>query len=152
MLKQLLAAAGLSVALAASPAARAGPALNTTTFGHLAVDGYDTVAYQTDGAAVKGRSEFSYRWQGANWRFASAEHLAAFRADPQRYAPQYGGYCAYAVGAKNQLVDVDPEAFSVVDGKLYLNYSKDIRARWDADRSHLIEAADRNWPALSEGR
>ena len=136
--------------LAASTAAFAGSPINTTLFGKLAVDGYDVVAYQTDHKAVKGKAEFRYSWQDANWQFASADHLAAFKADPQRYAPQYGGYCAYAVAAKNDKVDIDPEAFTVLGNKLYLNYSKEIQAQWDADRTHFIELGDRNWPALRE--
>ncbi|WP_028079695.1 YHS domain-containing (seleno)protein [Solimonas soli] len=149
MLRSTLVRIFVVLACVASGAAQAGPLINKSLFGGLALDGYDAVAYQTDHQAVPGKAEYSYRWQDASWRFASADHLKLFKADPQRYAPQYGGYCAYAVGAKNELVDVDPEAFSVVDGKLYLNYSKDIRAKWDADRAHLIEAADRNWPALN---
>ncbi|NKF24033.1 YHS domain-containing (seleno)protein [Solimonas marina] len=143
----LLLLAVLGFALAGP--ARADDAINTTLFGHLAADGYDVVAYQTDDRAIKGKSEFRYAWHGANWQFASAEHLATFKADPQRYAPQYGGYCAYAV-AKGDKVGIDPEAYSVVDGKLYLNYSKDIRGKWLERRDAYIEQADHNWPALSQ--
>jgi YHS domain-containing protein len=148
MLQRLLRLGGLAFVVAAFCGAAHAAPLNTTIFGHLAVDGYDVVAYQTDHAAVKGKSDFRYEWQGAKWQFASAEHLKAFQADPERYAPQYGGYCAYAVADK-RLVDIDPEAFTVLDGKLYLNYSKDIQKKWDADRAHYIEKADRNWPGLS---
>ena len=136
--------------LAASTSAHAGGPINTSLFGKLAVDGYDVVAYQTDHKAVKGKADFRYSWHDANWQFASAEHLAAFKADPQRYAPQYGGYCAYAVAAKNDKVDIDPQAFTVLGDKLYLNYSKDVQAKWNADRAALIEKADRNWPALNK--
>ncbi len=124
--------------------------LNTTTFGNLAVDGYDVVAYHTEHKAVKGQREFRETWQGAVWQFASAAHQKQFAANPARYAPQYGGYCAYAVGAKNELVDVDPEAFTLVGDKLYLNYSKKVQALWEAERAHYIEAGDRNWPALNK--
>ncbi|NGY05453.1 YHS domain-containing (seleno)protein [Solimonas terrae] len=146
MLKQLSRIICLGLAL--TGAAHAAEPINTTTFGNLAVDGYDVVAYQTDHRAVKGKSDFRTEWHDAKWQFASAEHLQAFRADPQRYAPQYGGYCAYAVADK-RLVDIDPEAFTIVDGKLYLNYSRDIQKKWSADRANYIEKADRNWPALS---
>jgi YHS domain-containing protein len=142
-----LAAAAL---LVASATAHAGSPINKTTFGDLAVDGYDVVAYQTDHKAVPGQREFQTAWQGATWRFASTEHLKTFTADPQRYAPQYGGYCAYAVAAKNDKVDIDPQAFTVVDGKLYLNYSKKIQTMWEADRAHYIETGDRNWPTLRD--
>lgn len=145
LIRYCLAAALLLIAPLA-PAAT----LNTTTFGHLAVDGYDVVAYHTEHKAVKGLREFRQTWQGAIWQFASAAHQKQFAADPARYAPQYGGYCAYAVGAKNELVDIDPEAFTLVGDKLYLNYSKKVQTLWEADRTHYIEAGDRNWPALSK--
>ncbi|WP_020649701.1 YHS domain-containing (seleno)protein [Solimonas variicoloris] len=150
MSRSFVARAAALLLAGAALAAHAAPLINQSRFSHLAVDGYDVVAYQTEQRAVEGKAEFQTRWHDAHWRFASAAHLAAFKADPERYAPQYGGYCAYAVGAKNELVDIDPEAFTVVDGKLYLNYSPKIRAQWDADRARYIEAADRNWPALSQ--
>jgi len=146
-LRSHIAAIGLLVATVAGSAQAA--TINTTTFGHLADDGYDVVAYQTDHKAVKGSSSFRYDWNGATWQFASEEHRKAFIAMPEHYAPQYGGYCAFAV-AKNDLVDVDPEAFTVVDGKLYLNYSKKIQAQWEADRANFIQKADRNWPGLNK--
>src|SRR3546814_15591678 len=97
MFKNLLRLTGLCRAFfGCSIAAQAASPVNTTTFYHLAVDGYDVVAYQTDRKAIKGQSDFRTEWRGAKWQFASAEHLKQFRADPQRYAPQYGGYCAYA--------------------------------------------------------
>lgn len=149
MFSRLIKSLAVALALASASAAYAGDAINTTTFGHLAADGYDVVAYQTDSKAVKGKSDFRYAWHDANWQFASADHLAKFKADPEKYAPQYGGYCAYAV-AKDKLVGIDPEAYSVVDGKLYLNYSQDIRKQWLADQSGYISKADKNWPALSK--
>lgn len=136
-----------ALACLVTAAAQADARINKSLFGALALDGYDAVAYQTEHRATPGKAAFTYRWQNANWRFTSAEHLNAFKAEPERYAPQYGGWCAYALGAKDELVDVDPEAFSVVDGKLYLNYSKAVRAQWEADRAALIEAADRHWHA-----
>lgn len=150
MFKSLLRISCLCLAvLGVNTAAQAATPLNTTTFGNLAVDGYDAVAYQTDHKAVKGSSDYRTEWRGAKWQFANAEHLKTFKADPARYAPQYGGYCAYAV-ADNRLVDIDPEAFTVLDGKLYLNYSKDIQKKWTADRANYIEKADKNWPGLSK--
>lgn len=150
MLKSLLRISGLCLAgFGLNTAAQAASPINTTTFGNLAVDGYDAVAYQTDHKAVQGQSDFRYQWHGAKWQFASAEHLQTFKANPERYAPQYGGYCAYAV-ADNRLADIDPEAFTVLDGKLYLNYSKDIQKKWNADRANDIEKADHNWPGLSK--
>lgn len=123
--------------------------LNTSLFSHQAAKGYDVVAYQSEQRAVKGSSQYRYIWQGASWLFASEAHLKAFMAEPQRYAPQFGGYCAYAVGAKNDLVDIDPEAFTVVAGKLYLNYSPEVQKLWLAHRDAYIQQGERNWPALS---
>jgi YHS domain-containing protein len=114
-----------------------------------AIAGYDAVAYFTDGAAVKGSEEHTFEWNGATWRFASAQNRDLFAADPEHYAPQYGGYCAWAV-SQGKTAPIDPESFDVVDGKLYLNYSKKIQKRWRADRDALITAADENWPGLIE--
>ena len=136
--------AGFSVSAAAAETA-----VNKSLFGGLAIDGYDTVAYHLEQRPVQGKSEFRHQWNGATWQFASAANLKRFAAEPARYAPQYGGYCAYAVAAKNELVGIDPDAYTLVDGKLYLNYSKKIRAQWEASRAQFITQGDRNWPALS---
>lgn len=127
--------------------AHAASPVNTGLFGRTAVKGHDVVAYHTEQRAVKGSETYSSDWMGARWLFASAEHLKLFQAHPQRYAPQYGGYCAYAV-AKGDLVGIDPEAFTLVGDKLYLNYSKKIRSQWEADRDHYIRKADAQWPQL----
>jgi hypothetical protein len=132
----------------AAPGAHALEPVNQTRAG-LAIEGYDPVAYFTDGKPVAGRPGLEHAWQGATWRFASAEHRDLFAADPGKYAPQYGGYCAYAV-AKGKTATIDPEAWSIVDGKLYLNYSLKIRATWEEDIPGYIAKADRNWPALLE--
>jgi len=89
-------------------------AINTTRFGNVAIEGYDPVAYFTQSRPVKGDSDFEYEWKDAKWRFSSAENLALFTANPEKYAPQYGGYCAYAV-AKNTTASIDPTQFTVVD-------------------------------------
>src|SRR5512134_970368 len=102
--------------------ARQKPAVNPNGSGDLALRGYDAVAYHTEGRPVAGRAEFEYRWNGARWRFASAAGRDRFAASPERYAPQFGGYCAYAV-SRGYTADVDPEAWRIVDGALYLNYS-----------------------------
>ncbi|MEM7410185.1 MAG: YHS domain-containing (seleno)protein [Myxococcota bacterium] len=116
----------------------------------VAVEGTDVVAYFADGAATAGKAEYEHRWNGATWRFASAEHRDLFVADPERYAPQYGGYCAFAV-AHGSTAGIDPEAWTIVDGKLYLNLSPRIQHRWTADRARFIEQADANWPGLRDG-
>lgn len=140
----------LSVVLVAgllSLGAQAASPVNTGLFGNTAVKGYDVVAYHTEQRAVKGDAAYSTEWMGARWLFANAGHLKQFRAQPQRYAPQYGGYCAFAV-AKGDLVGIDPEAFTLVGDKLYLNYSKKIRGEWEADRDSYIRKADARWPEL----
>src|ERR1043165_4499059 len=95
--------------------------------GVLAIRGYDPVAYYQQSAPAKGSSQYRYQWQGATWLFASAENRDRFQAEPEHYAPQYGGYCAYAV-SKGRTASIDPEAWKIVDGKLYLNYSKDRKS------------------------
>jgi YHS domain-containing protein len=121
--------------------------INQTTFGGVAIDGYDPVAYFTDGKPVEGSKQFEHDWQGATWRFASKEHRDAFAAAPEKYAPQYGGYCAYAVG-NNYTAGIDPDAWSILGGKLYLNYSLAIRDKWLKDPQGYIAKADHNWPGL----
>ncbi len=113
----------------------------------LAVHGYDVVTYFTDGKPVKGGTGITHQWNGATWLFASKEHRDAFAADPERFAPQYGGYCAKAV-SEDQTADIDPEAWKIVDGKLYLNYSLKVRRLWEEDIPGRIKRADANWPGL----
>ncbi|MBO6784028.1 MAG: YHS domain-containing protein [Alphaproteobacteria bacterium] len=115
-----------------------------------AIRGYDPVAYFTQEKAVEGSSEHTFAYQGATWHFASAENRELFAADPEKYAPAYGGYCAWAV-ANNYTASIDPDAWSIRDGKLYLNYSKVVRARWALDKDGNIAAADANWPGLRDG-
>jgi hypothetical protein len=113
----------------------------------LAVQGFDVVAYFTDGQPVRGSAYYVQRWRDVEWRFASAEHRDAFAADPERYAPQYGGFCAYGV-AQGALVDVDPTAWRIVDGRLYLNVNHSVSRTWSADIPGNIRQADQNWPRL----
>lgn len=121
--------------------------VNSSLFGSVAIKGYDPVAYFEDGKPVKGSSDHKFEWQGAVWQFASASHRDAFAAEPERYAPQYGGYCAYAV-SQGSTANIDPEAWKIVDDKLYLNYSPSVQKKWLADMEHFIELADENWPKL----
>jgi len=113
----------------------------------IAIRGYDTVAYFTDSKAVPGKDEFTTEWMGAKWKFASQEHLDKFKAEPAKYAPQYGGYCAYGI-AKDNVVKVEPDQFTVVDGKLYLNYDADINKKWRADQAGYIKQADAKFPSV----
>lgn len=115
------------------------------SFRGTAIDGTDPVSYFTEGRPVEGKSGITFDWNGATWRFASEANRDRFAAAPEKYAPQYGGYCAFAV-AKGSTASTDPEAWSIVDGKLYLNYSKSIRSQWEQDIPGNIQAADKNWP------
>lgn len=133
-------------ALFAAPAGAIDP-INTTLFGNKAIEGYDPVAYFTQGKAVKGQKSISHEWKGATWFFASEENKARFVAEPEKYAPQYGGYCAYAV-SQGSTAGIDPEAFAIVDGKLYLNYNRKIQQQWEGHREKFIRDADANWPTI----
>ncbi len=110
-----------------------------------AANGYDVVAYFSENKPVKGDPKHRAEWDDAVWYFSSAENLALFEADPAAYAPQYGGWCAFAMSKDAQATTV-PEAFTVVDGKLYLNYSLDVREIWSPNKEKNIELADGFWP------
>lgn len=110
-----------------------------------ALNGYDPVSYFTDGGPTKGQDDLTYQWNGAEWTFASADNLAAFKENPEKYAPAYGGYCAYAVSQGGDSGG-DPEVWTIHQGRLYLNYSRSVQKKWDQDRDGYIEKADQNWP------
>jgi YHS domain-containing protein len=113
----------------------------------VAIRGYDPVAYFTEQKPVRGSEQFRYSWMGATWLFASAANRDQFAANPAQYAPQYGGYCSYAV-SKGHTASIDPEAWHIVDGKLYLNYSKGVQKTWEKDVPENIQKVDQNWPEL----
>lgn len=113
----------------------------------VAVDGTDVVAYFTQGAPVAGSADITHQWRGVTWRFASTANRDSFAANPERFAPQYGGYCAYAV-SEGYTASTVPEAWKIVDGKLYLNYSRRVQRRWEKDIPGRIAAADQNWPGV----
>jgi YHS domain-containing protein len=113
----------------------------------LALKGYDPVAYFNASAPARGQSQFSARHQGATYWFVSAANRDAFAANPGRYAPAFGGFCAMGVALEKKL-DVDPQAWRVVDGRLYLNVNKDVQKRWLDDVPGNLATANRNWPAL----
>ena len=127
-------------ALAVSP-------VSTGFFSNKAIKGYDTVAYFTENKPVKGSSDYTTEYLGAQWLFSSQENLDLFLAEPERYAPQYGGYCAWAV-SQNSTASIRPDLFTIVDDKLYLNYSDKINDRWLKNQTELIEQADLYWPQL----
>ena len=113
----------------------------------LAIRGTDPVAYFTEGGPVAGSSEFTYTWNNATWQFASAENRDLFVANPEQYAPQYGGYCAWAV-SQGYTAAIDPNAWKIVDGKLYLNFNKGVQRRWERDIPGNITRANANWPGV----
>ena len=113
----------------------------------VALRGYDPVAYYTDQTAVAGDPAISYQWQGATWLFSSAAHREVFEADPAHYAPQFGGYCAFAV-SRGTTADADPQQWAIVDGKLYVNNNAFAKKLWDQDRPGNIVAGDTNWPLI----
>ncbi|MBB99584.1 MAG: hypothetical protein CML67_08615 [Rhodobacteraceae bacterium] len=115
----------------------------------VAVGGYDPVAYFTQGKPVEGSRDFTATHRGAEWRFASAANRDAFLADPEKYAPAYGGYCSWAI-AEGKLAKGDPKNWDIVDGRLYLNYNDAIQKRWRADVPGFISKANGNWPAIAE--
>lgn len=145
--RALLVTLGLVLALGAPTVAYALSPINASYFTKVAIDGTDPVAYFTDSKPVAGKSEFSTTYKGATWYFASSEHRDMFVKDPAHYAPQYGGYCAWAV-AQGNTADIDPEAWKIVDGKLYLNYDLDIKKKWEQDIPGNIAKANANWPKL----
>lgn len=149
MIRGLIAVILLAAGLLGLPAgsALADSEYNVTRIGGIAIDGTDPVAYFTQSMALKGLRKFSYEWKGATWRFTSAANRKAFKVNPVRYAPQYGGYDAWAV-AQGYTAKIDPEAWKIVDYKLYLNYSTAVRQKWAADIAGNIAKADHNWPGI----
>ena len=115
--------------------------------GKVAIEGTDPVAYFTDGKPVAGKPAFAHAWQGVTWQFASAANRDAFAREPAKYAPQYGGFCAWAV-SNGYTAKSEPDAWKIVDGRLYLNYDRNIQGRWALDQSGNIKKADANWPGI----
>lgn len=154
MSKHTLTRRGLLAAALAAPAAaflaRPQPVMamepEVYSDGGVAIRGADPVAYFTEGAPVIGSEEHSLMWNGTTWRFASAENMETFMGDPEAYAPQYGGYCAFAM-ARGYIASTVPEAWTIHEGTLYLNYSTGVRAQWEQDIPGNIAAADENWPS-----
>ena len=122
--------------------------VNTGYFGNVAIMGYDPVAYFTMNDAVKGSEDHAFEWLGGTWLFASEEHRQAFTARPIKYAPQYGGLCSLGVAYGEVTRNIDPEAWSIINGKLYLNFSKGASADFGEDSANLIARADERWPKV----
>jgi len=110
-----------------------------------ALRGFDAVAYFQEGKPVEGAADFAYEWNGAKWRFSSAANRDLFAKDPQKYAPQYGGYCSYAV-SRGYTANGDPKVWKIVNGKLYLNYNEKAKGLWEQNIPQYIKQGDENWP------
>ena len=143
-----MAVAALVVSIAAVAEGGGEPPVFSTDAG--AIRGYDPVAYFTEGKPLRGETAFTHRWKGANWYFASADHCDRFAANPERYAPQYGGYCSWAM-SRGYYATTVPEAWHIHEGKLYLNFSLAVRERWRKDIPGNIAKADKNWARLQPG-
>ena len=150
--RRFLLAAALAAPVAAvagyyaiTPATAAKPEIFAP--GGKPIHGYDPVAYFTQGKPVAGKPEFTEKWKGATWHFSSAANRDRFRSDPERWAPQYGGYCAYGV-AQGYAVKIEVDQWSVVDGKLYLNYDRSVQRTWKRNIPGYIRKADKNWPGV----
>lgn len=146
--RNFLAASALAVpvtTLMHAPAFAATPPVYATK--GIAINGYDPVAYFTDSKAVRGDMAFVSNWDGAKLLFSSAANKEMFDADPDAFAPRYGGYCAYAV-SRGYTAKTAPSAWSIYEGRLYLNYSRSVRALWSTNKSGNVAKADANWPGV----
>jgi len=110
----------------------------------VAINGYDPVAYFTDGKPVKGESQFQLKWNNATWQFASKKNLEKFKSQPEKYSPQFGGFCSFGV-SKGYKVKSEPDACTIVNNKLYLNYNLQVKDDWSKDRDNLISVAEKKW-------
>lgn len=134
-----------TAALLATPALAATPPIYTEA--GIALGGTDPVAYFTENAPKAGSADITYDWNGATWRFTSEDHAARFAAEPEAYAPQFGGYCAWAV-SRGYTASTVPEAWKIVDGRLYRNYSLRVQRRWSRDIPGNIARGNANWPSV----
>jgi YHS domain-containing protein len=145
----LAAFATLALSTGAAQAVKQTGGEYNTLYAGLGAKGYDVVAYFTDGKPILGTADFEAVHGGVTWRFASQTHLEMFEADPAKYAPQYGGFCAWGV-AQGKLFDVDPvNGWKIVDGRLYMNFNDDILALWAKDVPGNLAKSEANWPALN---
>jgi YHS domain-containing protein len=143
----LVLAAALGLAPVPRGGAHAASAVNVLAGNGVAIHGYDPVAYFVDGGPRKGRPELALDHAGARWLFSSEANRARFRDEPEKYLPAYGGYCAYGV-AQGYLVKIDPDAWAIVEGRLYLNYDRSVARTWRKDVPGYVAKADANWPGL----
>ena len=113
----------------------------------VAIKGYDPVAYFTEQKALEGNSNYNFEWSGSVWKFVSKDNLNLFQKNPEKYAPQYGGYCAYGCSEKHQS-PTDPKAFTIINDKLYLNYNQKVKEMWIKDTTNRIQAANQYWKSI----
>jgi YHS domain-containing protein len=140
-----------AVMAGSAPGLAAGEPVNTGYFGGVAIMGYDAVAYFTEGRPMRGSEEFAYDWLGTPWYFASAKHRELFVADPAKYAPQYGGFCVGEIAFNGTTINIDPDAWAIIDGKLYLGYSRGfVEDEFRPNAAEFIANAETNWPAIKD--
>jgi YHS domain-containing protein len=147
LFRRVAAGVALGIVLSAGAAQARSPEIYSGILSSTAVGGYDPVAYFKEGKPVAGKSDITWTWKGASWRFASAENREAFRQKPEAYAPAYGGYCAWAV-SQGYTAKGDPKYWKIVDGKLYLNYDAGVQKNWEKDIPGNIAKGDKNWPRV----
>ncbi len=115
----------------------------------IAIKGYDPVAFFTESKAEKGSDAFTYKWKEATWLFSTEDNLNAFKENPEKYAPQYGGYCAYGT-ADNHKAPTETDTWTIVNGKLYFNYNANVKKEWNKQKDALIKKADTNWISIKD--
>jgi len=147
LIKPFIAFIVISLTTLLSANSHAESRISTAFFSDVAVSGYDTVAYFTEHKAVKGDSDFSAEYQDATWHFSSQQNLELFQANPAQYAPQFGGYCAWAV-SRGYTAESDPLAWKIIDTKLYLNFDFEVQAMWLKEAKQRIIKANKNWPEV----
>jgi YHS domain-containing protein len=116
-----------------------------------ALSGYDAVAYFVVNSAVEGNPQYQFVWKGAKWLFSNQENMEKFKRDPEAYVPQFGGYCSYAV-SKGYTADGDPQAWKIVDGRLFLNYNVEVKQEWEKDQERLIHEGEKNWEEFQKNK
>jgi YHS domain-containing protein len=134
----------IGVAIGFGACSKGGVAKVNTNQNGTALRGFDAVAYFAVQSAVEGNPKYEYVWNGAKWLFSNSDNLEKFKKNPEAYAPQFGGYCSYAV-SHGYTADGDPQIWKVVDGRLYLNYNQKAKEVWEKDMNTLIEEGQKNW-------